>query len=57
MAELWVSVAKYNLPVFCASGVSHYVPAKVVWEMAILDDGFSDISMKSIDIREEYGNA
>lgn len=55
MAELWVAVTKYRIPVFCEAGVSHYVPAKVVWERTILDDGYEDIFLKSIEIIEQGG--
>lgn len=56
MAELYVCTSKYRLPVFCEAGVSHYVPAKAVWELTILDDGHQSISLTSIEITEEYGN-
>ncbi len=55
MAELWLKTLLYNLPIFCGAGVSHYVPAKVKWETAVLDDGQENVYISDIDLIEEKG--
>ena len=51
MAEIWVAVTEYNLPIIGGDGVSHYVPAKVKWERAVLDAGAEVITLAELTIR------
>ena len=58
MADLYRATTQYRLPIFCAAGVSHHVPAEVKWELTILDDGFRKLDMAEINITEfDYGEA